>query len=1653
MKLLRFVILIASFAGFGQTTTNTSNETGPKPLSLPEVIPPSPTIAALLKFEEIPVSNYTGVPDIGIPLVNIQSSYPNVSVNLGLKYHPSGAQVNIVPGWTGAGWSLEGDSYVSRTVRDLPDDYYEETGDAIYRGMWNTVNGFESVFADPSIFSTYYEPGSDYNREKFLWEAFEKGYVDTQYDIYTFAIPGASGSFYIKSDGQTVKLFNANAVKIVYNKTDDNFVITRDDGVVFFFNDPELTKQYSATHTQYYGFNSVDDWILGKEKIFKSTYHLTTVKSPAGKDLIYYNYQTSTEITKDDSWVRNVGPQDGEVLGPVMGMYYNPLYPAPTYKSILPKFQTTSSYREMQTKKLSSIIVPGHGRVEFITESRGGFEPNSTSVRLKGIVHKDAYDNVLKNIRNEYFETGGDEKLFLNKVIVSGALPGSDYAYELEYEKNGLLEGEYPTRNDELDSWGYARKPSGILANEHTTDKLYSTTGVLRKMTLPTGGCYVFDFGPNTFSYAGQQYLGCTGELGCDGDSPEPGFIFDNEENFVWQTSSKNYFGLADANNSVKQYIHIDKSHQGKYKLTTSIPYDWQENASSPPWKFKLVPVTFSDPLANSVSAYTVDTARPAILMNGADCSEQTAVSCSFAINLQKGGYIVLFEEGFNISFPPISYNLEISYKKAIDNKEYLYGGGLRINNIGYFADGNASADYYKNILMGLGGVHGSGPINNNDVLADFETNFDYSFPNYPNRSSGSLSYPKPAYSYRIIDRPYVPNNDTFDGAAVFDYDVSGSENIYHITKTKGADVGYKHVQVTRRSHDAQELGYSRFTYQSPIDISDPMIGPIPNPNVLERDYRRGLLLKEEVFDSTDRILQSTENVYDYEEQKLLVGVRLHTEDPCFKSAFYNNFTVIFNHGQYGTWGASPGAVCSPGTNSPLPTIPWVWDEDDQELVPLFTCNCLHFDFKIFCCGYPSHYINMWPIEKVYGWAKLSSTVEKKYFYTGINTPPNQLTISTDYDYYAVNRRPKSIETTLDAGNVLKTDYYYPSNVTSALTIPGPAFSTASMTALNMMKANTQYRISEQIQTDVFRNGQLLSRQRTLYKDYGSNLVATEKVGVAKGSQDIEQRISFNRVDLNTGAIQEVQMEGGAKITYLYGYNKAYPVAKIDNMAYQDIPSNLITAIENATPVTIGSALDALRADASMANAMVTTLTYKPGVGVSTVTDPRGYTTRYIYDSFGRLSQVQDHDDNILSENEYHYGLPNWVKTKTYKVATTTSIANPTAEEAQINVTYLDGLGRPIEQIAGRMSGDGHDLITPISYDAYGRQTTEWLPLPSGQNDQAYVDPETVKTDAITFYDTAFTEPSPFGEKQLEASPLNRILKQAAPGTAWAMGSGHEIKFDYQTNAGDEVKYYKAVATYNVVKGYYEPSLSYEGHYGGGQLYKTVSYDENSAATPTESGGSTIEFKDKEGRVVLKRVWGRSSGDNNNVPHDTFYVYDQFGNLTYVIPPLASKGTTTISTFKLDGLCYQYAYDHRNRLVTKKLPGKHKEFIVYDPLDRVIATGPALHPEGAPDNGWLVTKYDFFGRPAYTGWLSQPSTDWEAARQAYLSLVDSGNLSERRSSAAAQGYTTDAYPTTGLEWLTIQYYDNYDYPNAPAIATAVEGEDVATNVRGLPTHL
>uniref|UniRef100_UPI003342DC34 RHS repeat domain-containing protein n=1 Tax=Flavobacterium sp. TaxID=239 RepID=UPI003342DC34 len=147
-------------------------------------------------------------------------------------------------------------------------------------------------------------------------------------------------------------------------------------------------------------------------------------------------------------------------------------------------------------------------------------------------------------------------------------------------------------------------------------------------------------------------------------------------------------------------------------------------------------------------------------------------------------------------------------------------------------------------------------------------------------------------------------------------------------------------------------------------------------------------------------------------------------------------------------------------------------------------------------------------------------------------------------------------------------------------------------------------------------------------------------------------------------------------------------------------------------------------------------------------------------------------------------------------------------------------------------------------------------------------------------------------------------------------------------------------------------------------------------------------------------------------------------------------------------------------LVEKKLPGKQWEYIVYDKLDRVVATGPAYNPWGGSDSdkGWLITKYDAFNRPVYTGWYNGMATAISSDRKSLQDIIDGNEIiSENKSTETVTidgittKYTNSVFPTN-FKLLTVNYYDSYEYPNAPSIPSQIEGQNTqSSQLKGLPT--
>src|SRR5690606_30310227 len=258
----------------------------------------------------------------------------------------------------------------------------------------------------------------------------------------------------------------------------------------------------------------------------------------------------------------------------------------------------------------------------------------------------------------------------------------------------------------------------------------------------------------------------------------------------------------------------------------------------------------------------------------------------------------------------------------------------------------------------------------------------------------------------------------------------------------------------------------------------------------------------------------------------------------------------------------------------------------------------------------------------------------------------------------------------------------------------------------------------------------------------------------------------------------------------------------------------------------------------------------------------------------------------VVTNNDYNY--IKYTDVTIGQLYTAEQVAGVSIGDKLVKYDYFDGKGRLLQTVMQQASPLGADVVQPIEYDTFGRQAKQFLPYvaPSanGQFRHQFVEeqwqcyangPANVAIDAY-----------PYTLTVLEHSPLNRVVKQGAPGGTW-QPDGNEsyestdrtVKFAYQVNAVAD----------QVILWTYVPSTSYPlglvtsgtgtgpSYYLTGELYKTKSKDEHN--------NEVVEFKDKEDRIILKRV--QAPG---NAWAETYYIYDDRGNLVTVLPPMATAG-------------------------------------------------------------------------------------------------------------------------------------------------------------------
>jgi YD repeat-containing protein len=130
-----------------------------------------------------------------------------------------------------------------------------------------------------------------------------------------------------------------------------------------------------------------------------------------------------------------------------------------------------------------------------------------------------------------------------------------------------------------------------------------------------------------------------------------------------------------------------------------------------------------------------------------------------------------------------------------------------------------------------------------------------------------------------------------------------------------------------------------------------------------------------------------------------------------------------------------------------------------------------------------------------------------------------------------------------------------------------------------------------------------------------------------------------------TGLLEQQQIPHGPPTAYVWGYNQTYPVAQVENATASAVEAVLgpaaIARLQGSTPGTdaeVRQLLATLRTQ--LPHARVTTYTYLPLVGITSITDPAGHTSFFEYDDLGRLLRTRDEQNRLLTQQEYHYARP-----------------------------------------------------------------------------------------------------------------------------------------------------------------------------------------------------------------------------------------------------------------------------------------------------------------------------------------------------------------------------------------------------------------------------
>lgn len=323
------------------------------------------------------------------------------------------------------------------------------------------------------------------------------------------------------------------------------------------------------------------------------------------------------------------------------------------------------------------------------------------------------------------------------------------------------------------------------------------------------------------------------------------------------------------------------------------------------------------------------------------------------------------------------------------------------------------------------------------------------------------------------------------------------------------------------------------------------------------------------------------------------------------------------------------------------------------------------------------------------------------------------------------------------------------------------------------------------------------------------------------------------------------------------------------------------------------------------------------------------------------------------------------------------------AADAPYLRTNYDGLGRPVSKVTAWKENGWKYISTATDYDTMGRLSREWNSSPVGSDSPAA---EEVAASATEFYG----DTQPYCTVAYEASQRNLSVATQKPGEIWHNGNHRATVRRLVNDNGDYACAYYSLGS--------DMKLTHCGNYARGAL--TVE------ETTDEDGITYVTFTDFRGRLIMQRHGSAR----------TYYVYNDYGDLCYILPPILSERSYEADDAELAEHAYISRFDRFGRPVYTKSPGCSPQQFYYDNAGRLVAeTGPDLGSK------WRFHFYDNAGREVLVTEGTYPADYLHTATFRVPRTAARGNSS----ADGLKGYTVKfPFPADNAVKQAV-YYDGY----------------------------